>query len=119
MEAKKRLARTVTEMYHGETGAADAEAHFARVVQGKELPEKIDKISYKPPSSEVPVWRLLKDVGLVTSSSEARRMIQQGAVEVDGVRISDDHHLLSTGREYLVRVGKRRFKQVDVEQYRV
>jgi tyrosyl-tRNA synthetase len=119
MEAKKRLARTVTAMYHGEAGAREGEAHFARVVQQRELPEQIEEIRLAPPGPEVPIWRVLKEAGLVVSSSEARRMIQQGAVEVDGSRISDTNYVLVPGREYLVRVGKRRFKRVVLEPYRV
>ncbi|HET8576789.1 MAG TPA: tyrosine--tRNA ligase [Methylomirabilota bacterium] len=119
MEAKKRLAWTITAMYHGEAGAREGEAHFARVFQQRELPEQIEEIRWSPPGPEVPVWRVLKEAGLVVSSSEARRMIQQGAVEVDGSRISDTNHVLVPGREYLVRVGKRRFKRVVLEPYRV
>jgi tyrosyl-tRNA synthetase len=113
MEAKKRLASTVTAMYHGETGAAQGDAHFSRVVQGKEIPEKIEQV--RVPSGG-PVWRVIKDAGLVVSSSEARRMVEQGAVQVDGSRISDANQVLESGREYLIRVGKRRFKRVEIYQ---
>ena len=119
MEAKKRLAWTVTAMYHGEAGAREGEAHFARVVQQKEVPERIEEIRLPTRDPEVPVWRVLKEAGLVVSSSEARRMIQQGAVEVDGERISDLAQALPSGRGYLIKVGKRRFNRVILEEYRV
>ncbi len=119
MEAKKRLAWTVTAMYHGEAGAREGEAHFARVVQQREAPESIEEIHLSLPGPEVPLWKVLKEAGLVVSSSEARRMIQQGAVEVDGSRISDTNHTLVPGRGYLAQVGKRRFKRVILEEYRV
>jgi tyrosyl-tRNA synthetase len=119
MEAKKRLAWTVTAMYHGEAGAREGEAHFARVVQQKEVPERIEEIRLPTRDPEVPVWRVLKEAGLVVSSSEARRMIQQGAVEVDGERISDLAQALPSGRGYLIKVGKRRFNKVILEEYRV
>jgi tyrosyl-tRNA synthetase len=112
MEAKKRLAWTVTAMYHGEAGAREGEAHFARVVQQKEAPESIEEIRWSPPGREAPVWMVIKEAGLVPSNSEARRMIQQGAVEVDGERISDPARTLPRGRGYLIKVGKRRFKRV-------
>jgi tyrosyl-tRNA synthetase len=54
--------------------------------------------------------------GLVPSNSEARRQIQQGAVEVDGTRVVDPNEPLQAGREYLIRVGKRRFKRVFLER---
>jgi tyrosyl-tRNA synthetase len=61
------------------------------------------------------VWRVLKDAGLVPSSAEAWRMIQQGAVEIDGIRVADGHRRLESGRSYLVRVGKRRFGRVVIQ----
>jgi tyrosyl-tRNA synthetase len=116
MEAKKRLAATVTAMYHGEAGASEGEAHFSRVVQGKEAPEKVDKISVGTALEAEPAWKVVVMSGLVLSNSEARRQIQQGAVEVDGARLEDANHPLQAGREYLIRVGKRRFKRVLLER---
>lgn len=112
MEAKKRLARTLTAMYHGEDGAAEGESHFARVVQNKEVPENIDEITISTSASEEPIWRVLARTGLVPSSSEGRRLIQQGAVELDGKPVLDlNHSVESTGNSHLLRVGKRRFKK--------
>ena len=116
MDAKKRLAATVTAMYHGEAGASEGEAHFSRVVQGKEAPEKVDKISAGTALEAEPAWKVVVMSGLVPSNSEARRQIQQGAVEVDGARLEDANHPLQAGREYLIRVGKRRFKRVLLER---
>ena len=111
MEAKKRLARTITAQYHGEPAAAAAEARFSRVFQRGEDPETVEEVRLPihPPCALV---LLLEKAGLVESRSEARRMIQQGAVEIDGQRISNMNHALSSGGPYLVRVGKRRFKRV-------
>ena len=118
MEAKKRLAWTVTAMYQGEAGAVEGESHFSRVVQGKELPEKIEIIRAETPHQSEPAWKVIVMSGLVPSNSEARRQIQQGAVEVDGTRLPDPNQLLPTGREYLIRVGKRRFKRVFLDRAR-
>jgi len=110
MEAKKRLARTVTAMYHGEAGAAEGEAHFARVVQQKEIPENIAEKTIKTSAAEEPIWRVLAKTDLVTSSSEGRRLIQQGAVELDGKPVLDlNHAVQSSGNSHLLKVGKRRF----------
>jgi tyrosyl-tRNA synthetase len=114
MEAKKRLARTVTEQYHGQNGAVEAEEAFVRVVQKKEIPDKIDEVSVRAQDSSAPLWMVIKEAGLVPSNSEGRRMIQQGAVEVDGMRVANINHPLSAGREYLIRVGKRRFVRVSL-----
>jgi tyrosyl-tRNA synthetase len=117
MEAKKRLARTVTAMYHGETGAAAGEAAFARVVQGREVPDKIDLVSISTPSDEEPVWKVVVRAGLAPSNSEARRLIQQGAVEVDGSRVTDPNQQVRvSGESRLLQVGKRKFKRFVLEK---
>jgi tyrosyl-tRNA synthetase len=119
MEAKKLLARTVVFQYHGEAAARKAEAAFVRVVQKREAPERIDEIRIKSPRSAPeprPLWWVVKQAGLAPSTSEARRLIQQGAVEVDQVRISDSNHTLAAGRGYLIKVGKRRYKRVVLER---
>jgi tyrosyl-tRNA synthetase len=112
MEAKKRLAWTVTAMYHGEAGAQAGEAHFARVHQQREAPEKIEEITLRTRSVEEPVWRIVVMSGLAPSNSEARRQIQQGAVEIDGARVSDPNQAVpASGQSRLLRVGKRRFRR--------
>jgi len=118
MEAKKRLARTITAQYYGDGGAADAEDHFMRVHQHRELPEEIEIARVpadKMRGKGLPVWVVLKEAGLVQSTSEARRMIQQGAVEIDRQRVTSTDKTLPAGGEYLIQVGKRRFKKVILE----
>lgn len=112
MEAKKHLARTVTAQYHGAEAAEAAEAAFVRVVQRREIPRNVDIIRVPAPEPGLPLWKVLTDAGLVGTNSEARRMIRQGAVEVDGRRVMDMNEALPVGVEYTVRVGKRRFGRV-------
>ena len=115
MDAKKALARTVTAMYHGPVHAREAEAAFVRQFQKREVPENIDEISVTTlPGAAPSLVGLLVQAGLVPSNSEARRMIQQGAVEIDGARMSDVGATLAAGQSYLIRVGKRRFRRVSV-----
>ena len=117
MEAKKRLARTVTAMYHGEDGAAAAEAAFARVVQAREVPDNIDLVRLSTASGREPMWRVVVLAGMAPSNSEARRLIQQGAVEVDGSRVSDPlHKVEASGESRLLQVGKRKFKRFVLEK---
>jgi tyrosyl-tRNA synthetase len=116
MEAKKRLARTVTAMYHGEAGAAAAEAAFSRVVQAKEVPDNIDIIRLATPSDSEPAWKVVVLAGMAPSNSEARRLIQQGAVEVDGSRVTDPNQKVErSGESRLLQVGKRKFKRFVLE----
>ncbi len=126
MEAKKRLARTITAQYYGDRGAAEAEEHFARVHQHRDVPDEIETArvpatgaaggrGLPPKGAPWPVWLVLKEAGLVPSTSEARRMIQQGAVEIDRRRVTSTEETLAPGSAYLIQVGKRRFKRVVLE----
>jgi tyrosyl-tRNA synthetase len=117
MEAKKRLARTITAMYHGEAGADAGESHFARVVQSREVPENIDEIRIQTAAAQEPLWKVLARIGLVATTSEGRRMIQQGAVELDGQPIHDLNHAVATSpTSHLLKVGKRRFKRFVLDK---
>jgi len=117
MEAKKRLAHTVTAMYHGEAGASAGEAAFARVVQGREAPENIELIPMATPSDGEPAWKVVVWAGLAPSNSEARRLIEQGAVEVDGSRVTEPNQkVLVSGESRLLQVGKRKFKRFVLEK---
>jgi len=111
MEAKKRLAWAVTAMYHGDDGAREGEAHFARVHQAREEPENIEKITMTP--GRRLLWSVLKDAGLAKSTSEARRLIQQGAIAVDRAKVTSTDHELEPG-EHLVQVGRRQFKRLII-----
>jgi tyrosyl-tRNA synthetase len=113
MEAKKTLARTITAMYHGEAGAEAGEAHFARVVQRGQTPADVETITLQAPAEGLSIVKVIVGSGLVATSSEARRQVLQGAVEVDGTRVLDPMRILSSsGSPRLVRVGKRRYKSV-------
>jgi len=107
-ELKRRLARNIVDRYHGDGIGAEAERAFNDLFRDKQLPQDIPTV---PIPDDDPVWlpKALSDAGLVASNSEARRLIDQGAVSVGGHRISED----SVARDQLVnetvQVGKRRF----------
>ena len=116
-DAKASLAKALVTLYHGAEAAEEAQAEFDRVFRGKGLPEEIETASVERllgfgagPSIWLPL--VLTQAGLTSSHSEARRLIQQGAVEVDGRRVTDVNYELKTDREYLIRVGKRKFKRI-------
>ena len=117
MEAKKRLAHMVTTQYHGEAQAQAAAAAFVRVFQERQDPEKIDEIRLATPHDGEPVWKIVVMTGLVQSNSDARRQIQQGAVELDGEKVSDPNRtVLASALTHRLRVGKRRFKRFVLER---
>ena len=112
MEAKKRLAWTVTAQYWGPVAADEAQGGFSRVFQSRQAPENIEEVTVATEGGRLPVWRVLTTASMVATNSEARRMIQQGAVEVDGQRITDPNQLLEAPGERVIRVGKRVFRRV-------
>lgn len=116
-DAKANLAKALVTLYHGAEAAEEAQAEFDRVFREKGLPEEIETASVERPfgfgaGSSIWLPLVLTQAGLTSSHSEARRLIQQGAVEVDGRRVTDVSYELMTDREYLIRVGKRKFKRI-------
>ncbi|MBZ0269140.1 tyrosine--tRNA ligase [bacterium] len=116
MACKARLAARIVELYHGADAAQEAAAHFDRVVRRKEEPEEIPEADLAPWDDTLWVPRLLKEAGMVPSTSEARRLIEGGGVTVDGEKISDPQAQLPAeeGRVYQLRVGKRRFLKLRI-----
>lgn len=113
MEAKKRLARTVTTQYHGEGAARGAEATFVRVFHDRQEPEKIDEIDI-PGGAKLRLVEIVVATGYVSSKSEARRKILEGAVDVDNATLTDPNAMpLSDGRRRLIRMGKRFWRWVQ------
>ncbi|MFQ6674213.1 MAG: tyrosine--tRNA ligase [Fidelibacterota bacterium] len=109
-DLKRRLAREIVRLYHSEESALEAEREFDRVFVAKEVPEEVE--SFSVDSSPVNIVQLLFDAGLVSSRREARRLIDQGAVRVDGERVTDISFKLDVKMERILKVGKRRFLKV-------
>ena len=114
MDVKFSLARTITADFHGPQAASDAEARFRTVHQRRETPEDITEVTL--PASEEPLQlvRLLVSAGLSPSNSEARRLLQQGGVRLNGEAVTDPFATVAAraGSSYLVQVGKRRFARI-------
>jgi len=109
---KRRLARTLVEQYHSAADAQSAEAEFDRMFRDREAPGEIPEAAVTAPGGRAPIVGLLVEAGLVPSKNEARRMIDQGAVSVDGARVSDQNAIIDCSRGVVVRVGKRNFRHV-------
>ncbi len=111
-DLKHELALEVAALYHGHTAAADARAHFERVFIRKDRPQDVPE--HRVSAGGEPVWLpgLLRDIGLVTSTSEANRMIKQGAVSVDDKKVESNDYKLQPEGSVFVKVGKRRFARV-------
>lgn len=117
-EAKERLALELTARFWGEDEAKGVRDEFTRVFSEKKLPKDIPEATYEvesAESNEKGVWlpKMLTDLGLTASTSEAKRMIKQGAVKIDGDRVSEENLHFLTGEGCLVKVGKRRFLKIE------
>ncbi len=112
---KRELARDIVEQFHGAEAARRAEAHFDRVHVEHGRPDDVETVTIGAGADGVWIVRVLADTGLCRSASDARRMIRQGAVRVDGERITDEEmRLVPREDAWALRVGKRRFLDVRV-----
>ncbi|GAB6192819.1 tyrosine--tRNA ligase [Desulfocastanea catecholica] len=110
-EVKKQLARELTARFHGLFAAEAAEENFEKVFQQGGVPDDIPEVRCTA-TEPIALPQLLVDAGLVKSTSEARRMIQQSAVSINGEKVGDVTALVTPLGEILVKVGKRRFCKV-------
>jgi tyrosyl-tRNA synthetase len=111
-DVKRRLARTFVTMYHSASAAEEAEARFDKIFIDKEIPENIEEYVIKEGNEETSLVGLLMTTKMVTSKSDARRLIEQGGVSVDGERIGDLNAPVPTARQFILKVGKRKFLKV-------
>jgi tyrosyl-tRNA synthetase len=113
MESKLALARGIVERYHGPDAAARAEQHFARVVREGEAPEEVPEVAL-PDDDPVHLPALLADGVGVGSTSEARRLLAQGAVRLNGEVVTEIDMPRANLDGALLQVGKRRFARLTV-----
>ena len=109
-EEKLRLAEIIVSQYHSVESAAKARTEFERVFSSKQLPEEMEE--YVIPLSGVTVIDLLVRAKAAKSRNEARRLIEQGGVNFDGLNISDENIVINSGG--VLKVGKRRFLKILV-----
>jgi tyrosyl-tRNA synthetase len=109
MELKRELARKIVAMYYDEKIALDAESYFNRVTVSKGMPDEIEEYQLKNDDLLV---NIIADSGLLKSKSEARRMIKQSAVKMDGETIKDIQYKVSMSDSFVLKVGKRKFLKV-------
>ena len=115
-EAKKRLAYAIVRSFHGEEEAERARTHFERVFEERELPEEMPEVRLPPEllaeDGTVGIVDLVFATGLVGSRSEARRLIEQGGVQVDGERVASVKAQVPFHPPMVLRLGRRRFVRI-------
>jgi tyrosyl-tRNA synthetase len=111
---KVRLGREIVSRFHGAAAAEDAATEFQQRFKKGELPEDMPERRVSAPAGRLPIANLLKEVALTRSTTESRRMIEQGAVRMDGERVEDQTLEIDAGTTAVFQVGKRRFARVTV-----
>ncbi|MGQ9531645.1 MAG: tyrosine--tRNA ligase [Desulfotomaculales bacterium] len=111
-DVKMRLAREIVTAYHSRDAAERAEAEFVRVFRHHDLPEEVPAFRVAPGRVWLP--RLMVEAGLAPSTSEARRLIQQGGVKVDGIPVADPTAEIVPAEGMVIKAGKRRFVRLSL-----
>lgn len=111
-EAKRRLAREIVQVYYDPQAAIEADAEFERIFKEKQTPTEIPIFS--PQTRAMGLIDLIFEAGLATSKSQARRLINQGAVKIDQKKVSDTHPGITFEEEHILQVGKRGFARLGV-----
>jgi tyrosyl-tRNA synthetase len=116
MTAKFELAREITTRFHGAAGAERAEENFRSRSQKRETPVEVSTRVETIDETTISIARLLKQAGLAESTSAAHRLIEQGAVRIEGEKVENSKATLGPGPARLFQVGKRGFLRIEVVQ---
>jgi tyrosyl-tRNA synthetase len=113
-DVKFELAEELVARFHGQNAAEKAKAEFIARFQKGAMPAEIEELSVASNEGNLGIAHLLKEAGLVSSTSEACRMIKQGAVKIDGERVESRDLVVDAGTRHVYQVGKRRFARVQL-----
>ncbi len=113
-DIKFRLAGEIVARFHGAAAARGAQEEFIARFQKGVLPDDMPEVRLTATGAGYPIANLLKDAGLTASTSESLRMVQQGAVRIDGERVADKSMEIARGTAHVYQVGKRRYARVTL-----
>jgi len=113
-DIKFELARELVGRFHGDAAAAEANESFIKRFKDKAMPDDIEAVTVSSEGGALGLAQLLRQAQLVPSNSEGMRMIQQGAVRIDGERVEDRKLEIKAGTTHIYQVGKRRFARVTL-----
>jgi tyrosyl-tRNA synthetase len=112
---KVSLAQEIVERFHDASAAVKVLENFEARFQRGAMPDEMDEITLQAEGGGFAIANLLKDAGLTKGTSDAMRMIKQGAVKIDGEKISDPKLIIASGTRQVFQVGKRRFARVEIK----
>jgi len=113
-DIKFRLARELVARFHDQACAAKAQENFIARFQKGQLPEDMPERTLQSVAGSMAISVAMKEADLTKTTSEARRMLLQGAVRLDGARVTDVDLALPAGASHVVQVGKRRFARITI-----
>lgn len=116
-DAKVDFASEIVARYHGAPIAEESAAEWSRIFSQRKIPTDIPEVTLATEDGSITLLAVLtgvKEPELVSSGGEAKRMLKQGAVSVDGDKLQDPYHRLEAGKTHVVKVGKRRFAKVTL-----
>ena len=113
-DTKFLLAEEIITRFHDKASAQKAQENFIARFQKGAMPDEMPLVELKAKDGAMPIANLLKEASLTASTSDAMRMIQQGAVKIDGERVDDKSLRIESGTEHVYQVGKRKFARVSV-----
>jgi tyrosyl-tRNA synthetase len=114
-EAKVALAKEIVARFHGAAAADSAESEFDARFRGGAMPESMPEVTVKTAGAGIAIAQLAKQAGIVPSTSEALRLIEQRGIKVDGEVVADKSLVIAAGTTVVVQAGKRRFARVTVD----
>lgn len=114
-DVKFELAQELVGRFHGEFAAHREKEAFVARFSARVVPSELPLVTVQSPRQSISVMQLLKAAGLVQSTSEAKRLIHQGAVRIDNERLDDEALEIASGSQLVIQVGKRRVARVSVE----
>ena len=113
-DAKFELADEIVARFHGSEAARRAREAFVSQFQKGAMPDELDEVDVPAAPEGRGIAEVIREVGFASSTSEALRLVKQGAVRLDGERVEDGRHPLTPGLEAVLQVGKRRFARIRI-----
>ena len=111
---KVLLAQEIIERFHNREAAKKALENFEARFQRGAIPDEMEEITLRTDEDGLAIANILKEAGLTKSTSEAMRMIKQGAVKIDGEKLSDSKKIITVGSQHVYQVGKRKFARIEI-----
>ena len=112
-DAKFKLAIEIVDRFHGEGEGEKCKDAFLKRFQKGAIPEDIEEARYSLDDESIPLVNLLKETGMVASTSEASRLIKQGGIKIDSKKVEDPKMLILAGTKQIYQVGKRKFLKIE------